>query len=133
MDELIPSDVQHFILKRIDSIAELEAMLLLSGHSGQAWSTPDVARRLYVNEQETATVLARLQGEGLVVAQPGDPPTYRYQPITPELEEIARRVLDSYQKHLVPVTNLVHSKPRTRIQEFADAFKLRKDEPRKDD
>jgi hypothetical protein len=133
MDELIPSDVQQFILKRIDSIAELEAMLLLSGHPEQAWRTPDVARRLYVNEQETATVLARLQGEGLVVVQPGDPPTYRYQPITPELEEIARRVLDSYQKHLVPVTNLVHSKPRTRIQEFADAFKLRKDEPRKDD
>ena len=133
MDEPIPADVQQFILRRIESIAELEAMLLLSGHPGQSWSTPQIARRLYVNEQETAMVLARLQSEGLVVADAGDPSTYRYQPGSPELEELAKRVLDIYQKHLVPVTNLVHSKPRTRIHEFADAFKLRKDEPRKDE
>jgi hypothetical protein len=27
----------------------------------------------------------------------------------------------------VPITKLIHDKPRLRIQEFADAFKLRKD------
>jgi hypothetical protein len=36
------------------------------------------------------------------------------------------RLADVYARHLIPVTNLIHSKPR-RIREFADAFKLRKD------
>ena len=37
------------------------------------------------------------------------------------------RLAEIYAKHLVPVTNLIHSKPKPRIQEFADAFRLRKD------
>jgi hypothetical protein len=35
---------------------------------------------------------------------------------------------DVYARYLVPVTNLIHAKPKSRVQEFADAFKLRKDE-----
>jgi hypothetical protein len=31
-----------------------------------------------------------------------------------------------YAANLIPVTNLIHAKP-SRIREFADAFKLRKD------
>jgi len=37
------------------------------------------------------------------------------------------RTAEAYAKHLVPVTNLIHSKPKPRIQEFADAFRFRKD------
>lgn len=32
-----------------------------------------------------------------------------------------------YAKHLGPITNLIHTKPKNRVQEFADAFRLRKD------
>jgi hypothetical protein len=38
------------------------------------------------------------------------------------------QVAACYAKYLIPVTNLIHTKPRTRVQEFADAFKLRKEE-----
>ena len=36
------------------------------------------------------------------------------------------RLADSYAKQLIPITNMIHSKPR-RIRQFADAFKFRKD------
>jgi len=93
-----------------------------------AWSISAVAQRLYITEQETSILLARLHAEGLIVAQEGEPLKYQYQPSSVELGEMVKRVAEIYAKHLVPVTKLIHSKPRTRIQEFADAFKLRKDE-----
>jgi hypothetical protein len=38
------------------------------------------------------------------------------------------RAVELYSRQLVPVTHLIHSKPRpARVQEFAEAFRLRKD------
>lgn len=126
--ELIPVDVQQFILRRIDSIAQLEALLLLSGHAHVAWTAENVARRLYVSEPETVAMMERMREQGLVAVVPGDPVTYRYEPESAELDEIVKRVVENYVKHLVPVTNLVHEKARARVKQFADAFKFRKEE-----
>jgi len=38
------------------------------------------------------------------------------------------RIADVYSKYLIPVTNLIHSKPENKVQKFADAFNLRKKE-----
>lgn len=126
-EDLIPSDVKHFILKSIDSIAQLEALLLLRANPQEKWDIPAVAKRLYISEQETAPLLSHLCGQGLL-ATGQDAGEYIYQPASADLAQVVDRLAEIYAKHLVPVTNLVHSKPRTRMQEFADAFRLRKDE-----
>ena len=124
----IPEDVRKFILFKIDSIAQMEALLLLRENAQEKWDTATVARRLYISEQETADVLAHLWTQGFLAVNSGTPPLYQYSPHSPELGQMVDKMAEVYAKHLVPVTNLIHSKPRTRIQEFADAFKLRKDE-----
>jgi hypothetical protein len=124
----IPDEVKKFILEDIDSVAQLEALLLLCGNPNEEWSAAAVAKRLYSSEQETVPILARLSAAGLISANAEKPPQYRYQPVSPERAHMVERVATTYAKHLVPVTNLIHSKPRTRIQEFADAFKLRRED-----
>jgi hypothetical protein len=57
-EDYIPSAVQEFLLSRIDSIAQLEALLLLYGEPGRAWDCADIARRLYISEATCADVLA---------------------------------------------------------------------------
>ena len=126
--DLIPADVRQFILKRIDSIAQLEALLLLSGHAHMAWTAETLSRRLYISEPETLGWMARLRDQGLVAISTEQPLTYRYEPASAELDALVKRVIESYVKHLVPVTNLVHEKGTSRIQQFADAFKFRKEE-----
>lgn len=128
VEELIPEDIRQFILTSVDSVAQLEALLLLRNNPQEKWTIREVAKRLYITEQETAPLLTRLCEQSLVVTVSGEPVHYAYQPSAPELARMVDRVAEIYAKHLVPVTNLIHSKPRTRIQEFADAFKLRKDE-----
>jgi hypothetical protein len=124
----IPNDVRQFILESIDSIAQLEALLLLRGSPNEEWDAQKVAKRLYISEQEATSLLARLSAEGLTAFSNDKQPLCRYQPNSDDLALIVDRLAETYSKHLVPVTNLVHSKPRTRVREFADAFNLRKDE-----
>jgi hypothetical protein len=125
--DVIPGDVQHFILQHIDSIAQLEGLLLLRNDRSVEWSARAVADRLYISEPEATLVLTQLASRELVAVRKAKPARYIYQPKTPDLGDMVDRVADIYAKYLVPVTHLVHSKPKTRIQEFSDAFWLRKE------
>jgi hypothetical protein len=123
----IPDPVAQFIVDKIDSVAQLEALLLLRNNPERQWSVRDLAARLYIEERPTAELLSRLSARGFIAAI-GENPVYRYQPNSSETRQILDKVAETYSKHLLPVTNLIHSKAKSRIQEFADAFKFRKDE-----
>jgi hypothetical protein len=126
-EHVIPADIRQFILNRIDSIAQLEALLLLRSDPRMEWSVEVVAQRLYISEHETALILVRLCAEGFLIAHNSQSSSYQYFPSSSRLKEIVDRLADSYSKHLVPVTNLIHGKSKNRIQEFADAFRLREE------
>jgi len=128
MDEgHLPEDVRTFLLQRIDSIATLEALLLLRAHPAVAWSAATLAQRLYITPQDTAALLEALCTEGFLVTMDQRPRLYRYHCGSDELAHMMDRVAECYATYLIPVTNLIHAKPQTRVQAFADAFRLRKD------
>ena len=122
-DDPIPADLRDFILRYIDSVAHLEALLLLRANSETAWEAAAVAARLYSSAEQAGKVLAQLCDEHLLVCENA---LYRCAGQPPEHRAMIDRLADSYAKQLIPITNLIHSKPR-RIRQFADAFKFRKD------
>ncbi len=122
-DEIISSDIREFILAHIDSIAQLEALLLLRATPNELWDGAKAARRLYVTERECHEALARLCAEGLLSRTDG---SYRYAGIVAEQAEMVDRLAEAYARHLIPVTNIIHQKPR-RIREFAEAFKFKEE------
>ena len=127
VDDCIPDDVKQFIVERIDSIAQLEALLLVRDSPQVDWTVNAVAKRLYIGEQEARVILQRLYADGFLIASPEKSLVYRYHVRSPELGQTVDRVAALYSMYLIPVTNLIHAKPRTRVQEFADAFKLKSD------
>jgi hypothetical protein len=122
IDDLIPDDIRQFIIVGIDSVAHLEALLLLRTGAHENWDIPILAKRLYITEQERTQVLTRLCEQGLITRNGGEPQLFQYRPKSVELARMIDRVAEVYKKQLVPVTNLIHSKPHTRIQELADSF-----------
>jgi hypothetical protein len=126
-DDVIPDEIKQFILNNIDSIAQLEALLLLRGNPQLDWTINTVAKRLYISEQETSILLQRLCADSFLITTAEKPAVYRYHTNPNELGQMVDRLAELYSKYLIPVTNLIHSKPRTRVREFADAFKLRKE------
>ncbi|HUO93806.1 MAG TPA: hypothetical protein VMU22_12830 [Rhizomicrobium sp.] len=123
MSELVPDDVRNFIIEHIDTVADLEALLLLRKNTKEPWTAQLVSKRLYVDEATATRVLSSLAVKGLCEKNND---VYRYQPRSDETRHLVDRLAEAYDLYLIPVTNFIHQKP-SRIQHFADAFRIRKD------
>jgi hypothetical protein len=121
----LAAELRRFILTSIPSVPFLEAVLLLRAEPQRDWSAADVARRLYLPEGRAADLLAEVAGAG--VAQPGPPGTLHYQPATPELAQMLDRLAVHYAADLVGVTDLIHARVDKKAQQFADAFRWKKE------
>ena len=121
--EPLPDPVRAFVLKYVDSIAELEALLLVRSTGAQPWEARQLAGRLYINEAEAGAVLRALHRRALMSR---DGSVYRYDPADALRVEVDA-VAEAYPRFLIPITNLVHGKPRPSLRDFADAFKLREE------
>ncbi len=119
----IPSELSEFLTRYIDSIAQLEALLLIRRGTEAAWTAESAARRLYVSEREAGEALAHLKACELLQRQGGE---YTYSPQSSDLDRLVDLLEQHYKSQLIPITNLIHSK-RRRVREFADAFKLKKE------
>ena len=125
--EPIPEDVRRFILTSISSVPYLEALLLLRSTPNQAWESMTVAQRLYIGEKAAIELLVELTAAGFIIVVESETALYRYHPRSKELRQMIDRLAETYAKSLVEVTNIIHSKTGKRAQQFADAFKWRKD------
>jgi hypothetical protein len=124
----LPEDIRQFLLRYIDSVEQLEVLLLLCGSPTTSWSPESVAQALYSNPTSVAYRLAMLQRHELIIA--AEPPSsYRYQPQTPALHEAVTRVAKMYKERRVAVITFIASKPMANAKAFSDAFRLRKKGP----
>ncbi len=125
MTESIPADIRQFVLRYIDSIAEMEALVMLSKSSDDWWDAQQVATRLYIPVEEADRVLNRLSAHGIAKQAES---RYRYARLHEDDAATVERLTEMYGRQLIPITNLIHSKRGSRIQEFAEAFRLRSKE-----
>jgi hypothetical protein len=124
MAEIDP-DVRRYLINSVPSVPYLEAALLLRSDPARTWDGAELAARLYVPAREAGDLLQALAAAG--IAQPaGGVPAFRY---TEEagLRSLLDRVADTYARHLLVVTDLLHAKHDKRARQFADAFRLKKD------
>lgn len=125
----IPEDVRRFVLTSVPSVPYLEAILLLRTDPGMEWDVPRMAARLYVAERQAAEVLAALAAAGIASGgDRGDTTLFRYAPANADLRERLDALAQAYSANLVGVTDLIHSRLDKRAQQFADAFRLRKED-----
>jgi hypothetical protein len=126
-EPVVPLEVQQFVLDRIGSIAQLEALLMMRNAPDTWWPSGSLAERLYISESVCRAELEAMKAQGLLVGRQEDIGwQFRYSPSGGELREFVDRLVYYYGKHLVVISNLIHSKPRTRLHEFAEAFSLKK-------
>ncbi|MGZ3160009.1 MAG: hypothetical protein ACXU7D_08930 [Burkholderiaceae bacterium] len=123
----LPSDVVRFVLTSIPSVPHLEATLLLHQDVHAHWSAGEVARRLYIPEKKAEIILRELTEAGVLACDSSNISIYSFSPVSASLRELIDKLAAVYAKHIVEVTNLIHSNTGSQVQQFADAFKLRKD------
>ena len=122
----VPAEVLRFLDENIDTVPQLETLLMMSQAQDRSWLVAEVAARNYITEQRAEEVLHSLQRRGLVSADEASL-RFRFNPASPEIQAIVRDVALYYQANLSRITTLIHSKPSASIKEFARAFDFKKD------
>jgi hypothetical protein len=125
----IPDEVRRFILTSVSSVPHLEAMLLLRAEPGTTWDAPMLSRRLYVSQAHAGDLMQQLAEAGFVAPMPAG---WKWQP-SPEAVQLVDELAAHYSENLLGVTELIHSREGRRAHQFADAFRLRKDGPGKEE
>jgi hypothetical protein len=125
----LPEDVRRFIAGCIDTAEELDLLLLLHRTPERAWDAESAAQAVYSVPASTGDRLATLAGKGLLAAEPGPPPSFRYTPRTPELAAQVSALAAVYRLHRVAIVNLIYATREDPLRSFADAFRLKKKEP----
>jgi Mn-dependent DtxR family transcriptional regulator len=129
----LTDEIRRFILTSVPSVPYLEAILLLRNDPDADWDVPRLAARLYVAERQASEVLTALAAAGIARGEDqGETTLFRYAPATAELRERLDALAQAYSANLVGVTDLIHSRLDKRAQQFADAFRLRKDSGEED-
>jgi hypothetical protein len=123
----IPARVLQFLAERIDTVPQLEALLLLWENPQRLWSEEELAARIYVGRQVAAATLQALQRQQLVIAEPESVVRYRYNPQWDPSGEVMPEVAATYRRHIVQLATFIHSRASTAVREFARAFDLKKD------
>src|SRR5690242_12895023 len=106
--EPVAADIQGFVSNCIESIAQLETLLLLHGNPDQPWTPASVAERLYAKESDMQIVLADLCSRHLIVVKDGIYRFARQAPCAGTVDRLSK----AYREQLVAVTNLIHAKQR---------------------
>jgi hypothetical protein len=122
----IPAHVLQFLTECVDSVPQLEALLIMFAEPLRRWNAQDISARTYVALPEATRILDRLSRRDLVRSD--DTGSH----FLIHLGDDARRALigdvaRTYQANLRQVATFIHEKPPASLTEFARAFDLKRD------
>jgi hypothetical protein len=128
MSDALPNHIHQFLKANIQSIAQLELLLLLYRDRHNAWTVADAAKNQYTAVNMTQAALESLRASGLVAVVEGEVPRYQYAPASANLDQLVGELGQFYIDRRVSIVNAIYCRPLDTLQSFADAFRIRKKE-----
>ena len=122
-----PAEIEQFIGQHIESLAQLETLLLLRREPGRSWSCADLARQLYVTTDVCTAIVTDLERRGFLLRDAANVDLIRYRSAGPEADQLIDQLAELYQQRRVAVITQIYSKPVKKVQTFADAFRFRRE------
>jgi hypothetical protein len=120
--------IRDFIAEHIDSVLQLEVLLLLFAHRARQFTANDISNELRIDPNWVAGQLSRMCAMGILICiTQANVMTYQYQPAKPHVDATITGLADAYAQRRVSVVSLIFNKPTDALRNFADAFRLRKD------
>lgn len=120
--------VAAFITDHVRSLDELQLLMAIMQSGERWWDASSAARESGLPVPAARAVLDRFAARNLLDIRITDDVRYQFSPGTPALRDTARMAAEVYRKRPLAVARLVPREPRRGITDFADAFRIRRDE-----
>jgi hypothetical protein len=110
-DEDVSKRVRAFIADHVESVMQLELLLLLASRRDREWTAAQLAKEMRVDAGWLDARLAAMAGDGLLVARDGIPRRFRYGPRSRELDAAVEELALVYGQRRVTIVDLIFSGP----------------------
>lgn len=124
----LPASLLQFLRACVPTYQSAEVLLFLAANPGRDFSPSEIVasmRPVMVSDPAVAEYTAHFAARGLLTERDH---RYRYAP-APELERHVLDLAHAYNHRPVTLIQAIYRIADSKIQSFADAFRLRKDEP----
>ena len=125
--DALPAPVKQLLSRHIQSVEQLEVLLLLRSQPQRAWTAVQVFDVIRSSESSIAARLQAFTAHGFLVEEKGPPPAFRFAPKDQSVRAAVDQTAAAYQTWRVRVIEAIFAPEADPVQSFADAFKLRKD------
>jgi hypothetical protein len=126
----LPATVAEFIEAHVATLEHLELLLLLMQTPGRWWDATAVSGHLGLHPDTARRALDHLAARNLLAIRVTDDVRYQYQPGRDELADGARQLSEAYRLQRLAVLQRVTQPRRRSLRDFADAFRIRRDDDR---
>jgi DNA-binding IclR family transcriptional regulator len=117
--------LRKFIAQYLRTVEQVEILCILSSRPTRGWTVAEVFRPIQSSEKSVTDCLENFRENDLMALEPDG--RYRLAPKTLELAEFVSELAAAYRERRVAVIETIHGKSTDTIQDFANAFKLRKE------
>ena len=122
---MLSSEARTFLRSSIRSVWALEALKCLRNEPSRDW-TPDALRvELRASELAIQQALAAFRSAGLLGEEDG---RIRYRPASPETDALVGEIAFEYERRPIALIKEIYISETQKIQDFADAFRIKKDD-----
>jgi hypothetical protein len=122
----IPDHVLRFLEECIDSVPQLEALLIMFDDPQRRWAVPDISARTYVSHAEASKIFDRL-GRRELIHSDDSGEHFQIQLADGAKRALLEDVARTYRANLTQIATFIHEKPPSSLKEFARAFDLKRD------
>ena len=124
----IPDSVASFVSQQLESPVQLELLVLLMESPDRWWDASSVATELRVTKDAARHALEELASRNLLAIRLTDDVHYQFQPGDDGLSQLMRAFKDSWRTNPVAIVQLLTERSHRSIRDFADAFRIRRDD-----
>jgi len=124
----LPENVQVLLRGAVPNVNALELLLFVASRPSQSWRVEEIGAAIWpvaLAESAARQYLQHFRDCGLI-AETADG-RLQYHAASPELAAAVQALVRLYVEKPVSVMRAIYTPPDSKIQSFADAFRIRKD------
>lgn len=125
--EILSSEIRIFIAKYFDSVALLEVLLFFKNRQERAWTALEVNANLKSSPVAIEKRAKELVEKGFLEFHSSEL-GFQYKPITEDLRRLVETLSKLYSQYQVRIVDQIYNPNKRAMQEFAEAFKIKKDD-----
>jgi hypothetical protein len=121
-------ELERFLAEEIQSLEQLEILLLLSADVHKWWTARGVYDVVKSSPNSVEDRLKEFSKRGMLKTESGIETRYQFALSDPSFLGIINELREAYKARSVKVVQAIYSKPPDPMSEFAKAFRIRKEE-----